>query len=67
MNMTFVYKQKMDFSICVNTVGFPKYSHIYSYITDSNNAYMNWIKATEFMGAIAIVVKSLKFHRSISS
>ena len=26
----------MDFSICVNTVGFPKYSHIY-YRLNSNN------------------------------
>ena len=28
MSVTFIYRQKMDFSICDNMVGFPKYSHI---------------------------------------
>ena len=27
MSVTFVYRQKIDFSICVVKVGFPKYSH----------------------------------------
>ena len=28
MSLTFVYGQKIDFSICINMVGFPKYNHI---------------------------------------
>jgi len=27
MSVAFIYRQKMDFSICDHTVGFPKYSH----------------------------------------
>ena len=34
MNVTFIYWQKMDFSICDNMVGFPKYSHIY-FVTEA--------------------------------
>ena len=29
MSVSFVYRQKMDLSICVLKVGFPKYSHIH--------------------------------------
>ena len=32
MSVNFVYRQKMDFSICAHKVGFRKFSHIYTFL-----------------------------------
>ena len=32
MSVTFVYRQKMDFSICAHKVGFCKFNHICEYV-----------------------------------